>query len=502
MNHCKRTLALILTALLAASAVSCGGGDVPADTTTAADVSGETTAAPVKEVPREETPDNLPALDFKGASVRIHYRGGDDVTKLEIVGEENGDVINDAVFARNRSVEERLNVKFDLIPGDSVHEKFMSNLKTVLMSGEDAYDIISAVQWRALPQAMEGLYYDHADAPYIDYDAPWSYEDYMAEIAVGDERFMLAGDISTTHIRYMSCLYVNKKIFTDNFGSVDDLYQTVLDGNWTHDKLRKYVSDVYQDLNSNGVTDEGDLLGISTTPISQADHICYSAGLRYTGRDAKGMPQLLADQSRNVKVIETVYNLYYETPGTLIYKSPNEMDGKTLKHFIDSEQLFYPNRFYTAELLREMKDPYGMIPMPKLDADQKDYIALVHDSDTLYCVPITAKSIDMPCAVMEAMCAENYRTVVPALYDVALKVKYTQDDISSQVIDIIHDAAITDFIYANNYNINASSGSLGTLHRTLLGHGGEPSKDFMSKYDSMKEQVGTIVAKLAEAAAK
>ena len=66
MNHCKRTLALILTALLAASAVSCGGGDVPADTTTAADVSGETTAAPVKEVPREETPDNLPALDFKG----------------------------------------------------------------------------------------------------------------------------------------------------------------------------------------------------------------------------------------------------------------------------------------------------------------------------------------------------------------------------------------------------------------------------------------------------
>ena len=56
MNHCKRTLALILTALLAASAVSCGGGDVPADTTTAADVSGETTAAPVKEGPREETP--------------------------------------------------------------------------------------------------------------------------------------------------------------------------------------------------------------------------------------------------------------------------------------------------------------------------------------------------------------------------------------------------------------------------------------------------------------
>ena len=103
---------------------------------------------------------------------------------------------------------------------------------------------------------------------------------------------------------------------------------------------------------------------------------------------------------------------------------------------------------------------------------------------------------------MEAMCSENYRTVIPALYNVALKVKYTQDDVSSQVIDIIHDSAITDFIYANNYNINAGVGSLGTLHRTLLGLNAEPSKDFMSKYDSMKEQVGTIVAKLAENAAK
>jgi len=501
MNNSKHTLALILTAILAASAVSCGSSETATETT-GVEFSGETTAATAAEYDREDMPDNLPALDFKGESVRIYYRGHEDVIKLEIVGEENGDVINDAVFARNRSVEERLNVKLELIAGDSEHNKFMNDLKTILLSGEDAYDIVSAAQWLAMPQAMEGLYYDLADAPYIDFTQPWWYEDYMAEIAVADERYMLAGDISTTHIRYMSCMYVNKSIFTDNFGSVDDFYQTILAGGWTHDKLRKYISDVYQDLNNNGVTDDGDLLGISSTPVSQSDHICYSAGLRYTERDSKGAPQLITDQSRNVKVIETIYNLYYETPGTLIFKDGNEMDGKTLQYFINSQQLFYPNRFYTAEKLREMEDPYGIIPMPKLDEEQKDYVALVHDSDTLYCIPITAASIEAPCAVMEAMCAENYRTVVPALYDVALKVKYSQDDVSSQVIDIIHDAAITDFIYANNYNINASSGSLGTMHRYLLGLGGTPSKDYMSKYDSMKEQVGTIVAKLAEAAAK
>ncbi|MBE6612466.1 MAG: hypothetical protein E7632_08235 [Ruminococcaceae bacterium] len=444
----------------------------------------------------------MPALDFKGAAVRIHHRGDDKTTLLEIAGEENGEVVNDAVFARNRSVEERLNVKLETIAGDADHERFMSNLKTVLMSGDDVYDIISALRWRALLQAMEGLYYNLADASYIDFDAPWWCKDYMAEIAVGSERFMLAGDISTTPLRNISAMYVNKRIFSDNFGDVDNLYQTILDGNWTHDALRKYVSDVYQDLNNNGLTDDGDLLGISTTPVAQTDHICYSAGLRYTERDSKGMPQLVPDQSRNVKVIETIYNLLYETPGALVYRNSTAPESETFQNFLNGTQLFYPNRIYNAELLREMKDPYGIIPMPKLDDSQKDYISLVHDGTTLYCVPIAAKSIDMQCAVMEAMCSENYRTVIPVLYNVALKVKYTQDDVSSQVIDIIHDSAITDFIYANNYNINAGVGSLGTLNRTLLGLNAEPSKDFMSKYDSMKEQVGTIVAKLAENAAK
>ena len=96
MNN-KRTLALILTALLAASIVSCG----ESETTT--DVSGENTSTSVQEYSREETPDNLPALDFKGAAVRIHHRGDDKTTLLEIAGEESGDVVNDAVFARNRS---------------------------------------------------------------------------------------------------------------------------------------------------------------------------------------------------------------------------------------------------------------------------------------------------------------------------------------------------------------------------------------------------------------
>lgn len=36
-----------------------------------------------------------------------------------------------------------------------------------------------------------------------------------------------------------------------------------------------------------------------------------------------------------------------------------------------------------ADYLRDMKDPYGVVPMPKLDESQKDYIGRVHDSTLL-----------------------------------------------------------------------------------------------------------------------
>ena len=208
---------------------------------------------------------------------------------------------------------------------------------------------------------------------------------------------------------------------------------------------------------------------------------------------------LNTDQERNVSIIETLYRLYYETPGTIIYKSAAAMDNELLKLFTDGNMLFYPNRFYTTDLLRDMSDPYGIIPYPKLDESQENYYALVHDSTTLYGIPITVGDIGMPCAVLEAMCAENYRTVTPAYYEVALKVKYTQDDVSAQIIDMIHENVRTDFVYANNYSFT-SSVKLGTIARSLMGMDGNPSRDYMSAYDSIKTKIASELEAIIETA--
>ena len=83
----------------------------------------------------------------------------------------------------------------------------------------------------------------------------------------------------------------------------------------------------------------------------------------------------------------------------------------------------------------------------------------------------------MTAAAAEALAAEAYRTVTPAFYEVALKNKYSRDDASSRIIDIIYNAATTDFLYANNYSMNNTR--IGLFSRAMVS---AKSKDFASEY--------------------
>ena len=137
-----------------------------------------------------------------------------------------------------------------------------------------------------------------------------------------------------------------------------------------------------------------------------------------------------------------------------------------------------------------MESGYGVIPYPKYDETQKDYISLVHDTASLFFIPQTCSSVDESCAVLEAMCAETYRTVMPAYYEIALKRQYARDDISAGMIDLIHDTSMTDFGYVYNYSI----GSVGTIMRNVIAQNGS----YASAVASVEKKAETQLAELIE----
>ena len=96
--------------------------------------------------------------------------------------------------------------------------------------------------------------------------------------------------------------------------------------------------------------------------------------------------------------------------------------------------------------LKNMQSDYGIVPIPKLDEAQDNYYSYAHDTVTAYAIPsnIIDDRLQEMGAVMEAMAAESYRTVVPAYYEVTLKDKYCNDPESKEMLDRIIDCFFID----------------------------------------------------------
>jgi len=102
---------------------------------------------------------------------------------------------------------------------------------------------------------------------------------------------------------------------------------------------------------------------------------------------------------------------------------------------------------HAINYLRDMQEDFALIPAPKLDESQPTYLTTLHDGTTILGIPktVTDDVADDVCMVMEALAAESYRNLTPIYLDVALKNKYTRDEKSAEMIDLIRQNIVSDF---------------------------------------------------------
>ena len=440
--------------------------------------SDDTSSGIETELSRENTPDSLPDdLDFDGLSIRLAYANDIRYPEFiqELAAEYSGDIVDDAIYERNRMIEDRLNVIIEPVPVGTDTSTNAAAVRSSVMAGSDDYDIISGSQWLILPQALEGLYQNLIDNKYIDLTQPWWWSDYIDELRIGDNAYyFLNGDLSLTSIQNMSCIFFNKVMIETVGTTADELYQLVLDGDWTYDELNEYARLAYRDVNGNSQYDESDTYGFYVRVDTEPDHFTYTAGNVMCTRDSNGIPSLNVNTEYFIGYMEELYNLYYNNEGVYI------TDDETLmiNRFAEDGSLFLINRFVAANNLRDMKSEYGIIPFPKYSEDQ-EYSSLVHDSSTIFAIPVTVTHYDEISATLEALCAQSYRTVIPAYYEMALKTKYVSDSTSGEIIDMIKNAAKTDFVYAYNYALNGA----GLICRTMIN---KKTTDFASTWASIE----------------
>ncbi len=436
----QRTLLLFIAAFLAAGTVtSCGdAGTATTETGKVTDAVGTGTEAITAE------PDPFEALDFGGEEIRMlvsandYDLAGSSIYTIRADEEaEGGDVVNDAVIARNRAVEELLNITFSFTENTDDHTKIPTTLKNFIMAGDDAYDLVIHDLYPLSTLSVQGYFLNACDSQYMDFSQSYWYEDYMRDLSFNNEdiHYLLAGDYFLDVLRSAHALYVNKEMFNTIHESVDELYQLVLDNKWTHDAFLGYIADAYSDVNGDGKHDVDDRYGYCTIGYwGPMIPWVISSDITFLEYEADGAPYFAMNNERSVKLLENL-NLVFHNDASHNYSAG--ADACTAA-FVNGNSLFGGyQRVSSLEMFRDMDSDIGILPYPKMDEAQERYITSSHDTANVGVIPLTTSKFETLGAVLEVLSRETAKTVMPAYYETALKVKYIRDDASAQMLDII-----------------------------------------------------------------
>lgn len=458
----KKLVSMLLAVFMVASFVACDKSS-PVDTQERATVETVDSVETTEDTSRASVKDSLPdKLDFEGRTFTIFHSDKRLRAKYISGGEElSGEVVEDAAFNCNRKVEDRLNVKIDYVPDPtSDWDTVGAIITSIVLSGDQYIDFMMGEQYGICQLVTKGYFVNCFNLDYFDFDKPWWNSAFMDNMSiVSNKRMFIVGDYNLTMITDVNCLYFNKMIYENHFGDINGLYNEVFEGKWTIDRMSRLVREAYLDKNGNGQMDDEDQYGyIAYKAYATVDPYQYCGDVQYYTRDENGYIVIDLNQEKAVTLTEKVFELIHQTgTNTETIASINDL-------FMQNNALILHGNLSTSGSLREMKEDFVIIPIPKLDEEQKSYFSLVGDCALINAVPVSSDSTDIVGAVIEALNAETYRTVTPAYYDVALKNKYSRDATSARMIDLIHDTANTSFIYV--YTIDL--GDCGRLMRTLV----------------------------------
>lgn len=448
----KKTLALLL-ALLTVMSVLCAcatpadpdDGETVETTTPAAQTPSDEVTTPTEETTADkyDVGDNLPELNFGGATFTILSRGRDWCRDEVSVEDMNGEPINDAVYNRNIAVESRLGIEINnIMTTDNDNYTISNTIRTSVNSGDKEYDMLANSVYSTIMYTGEGLFQDLLPCEYLDLEQIWWAQGFNKAASIGDAQYFVTGAIALSTYRFIFATFLNRQTFAAN--GIDLPYQTVKDGKWTLDYQYEISQNIYVDNNGDNQKDDGDSYGfVTNADMIGVDAYWSSCDLPILVKTEDNYLEYAMDVERLSTAVEKINHLIWDNPGAYSVKHMTaDSEQEVIANiFANGNAAMATLRLISAEGsdMRNMSDDYGIVPIPKLDEAQTEYYSYAHDTFTAYAVPATVidERLEQVGAILEAMASESYRTVLPAYYEITLKDKYCNDPESRDMLDTI-----------------------------------------------------------------
>jgi len=446
------SLLLVLTSLIACG--NPGGGDetTPAPAASDTNPAAETTSSLYDE--EGYLKDDLPdGLNFDTTITTLMWS---DYTMTEFyVEENNGNIIDSAIFKRNAGIEARLGVtlEWDSVPGSSGKESQYISKVRADRSADCTYDIYATYSRIPPTLSLEGFCVDLLSTKYFDIEKPWWPKALTNECAINNKLYYASGDISTNLLWMMIGTFYNRSLYS-SFGLGATPEELVKSNGWTMETMFNMCKEVYVDTDGSNSATDGDTYGFV---IFETNVDAFQT--------AGGVTSVVRTNDGGIEISDQWYGQYtadiVQLVGDFLATSGVRHSGSTniRNIFYEERAIFITDRCFivagkdNASSKTKIEFSYGIIPQPKYSADQENFMTNVGHPFTMYAIADSSHNVDAASAVLEAMGSGGYRNVTPAVFETTMKVRYADGAEVAEMYDLIRDNISFDLgrLYAETF---------------------------------------------------
>ena len=417
------------------SAASCGdAGDTDPETSANEDASSSS----AEDVPEY----NWASLDC-GEGDFVLLNSTDEYGFYDYIDFEatTGERLDDKVFERNRELEDRYKFRLKVI--DENFNDASTKLRQAVSSDSDDYD--AAFVWVNNLSGMlsDGCFTNLSDVKTLNLDSAWWDTATDNDMKIGNSGKLYFAFCNTSLVKFegTQSIFLNQSKM-ERLG-LDMPYQLVRDGKWTLDELNKLASaganlngdDSFKWDKSNNA--EYGILGCEGTAYG----LIYSTENRFIEKDKDGIPYFAAGSEHFYDSLSKISSIL-SVDGQYIYLNYSGDDHYEAA-FKNGRGLMLTAELKAASKYRDMDDGFGIVPYPKYDEKQENYIAIGGFAHAT-AIPSTSNDPERAGAILDGLAYLTNKDVMPEFYENTMSQKRLRDDESIEMLGIITDSFYLD----------------------------------------------------------
>ena len=350
--------------------------------------------------------------------------------------EQTGALMDDAIYDANRKVEEKFNVVLNITESDI--NSSVGEYTNAILAGDGAYDTALTSANRSAPLLLQRYVADLTQFSELQLDQPWWNQNIMQFSSFGDGGHVFFGvsDINMMSFEVLMGIYVNDDMLADL--NIPKLYDTVREGKWTVDKMHecmKAAANLHGDADFTYNSKANATYGL-TYWDSGIQALMYGAGLSYVVLDEKNNPSLNMENDNFYNIVSNIAEMFVVS-GEAVYLNSSKDRMHYEDSFADGRTLFTVAQLKGSTKFREMEDDFGILPLPKANEEQQDYIGFCSGNVVASTIPKSNTKPNQAAGVIDAMAYLAYSELRPVYEGVVVEQRQMRNADSIEMLQIM-----------------------------------------------------------------